>query len=153
MDKVEIITTGSHCTIVIQEAHLSQNENIFQLVDTVISENTPHSIILDCRNIHKVNSSGIGKLIYLKKYIVEEKNIPFQLTNINPQILKTLRSVKVDDLLGLNWIQAVEFWATKTIACSSNLFFYAKSKIIPETGNSLDRGFWNFSRSFLYFIP
>lgn len=101
MEQLQVIQSGNHCTVVIQELHLNYNENIFQIIDKIIESNLPNTIIIDCKFIQKVNSSGIGRLIYLKKYVVEEKNIEFKLINVNPHILKTLRAVKVNDLLGL----------------------------------------------------
>ncbi|WCL49974.1 hypothetical protein [Leptospira sp. GIMC2001] len=92
---------GSSILVKIQEGHLSFQDDVFHEIDELIEKMEPESFELDLRDIHRLNSNAIGRLVYIKRYITDEKGLKFNIHNINPQILKTLKSVKVDGVLGI----------------------------------------------------
>jgi anti-anti-sigma regulatory factor len=92
---------GKNCTILLQENHVNQQEDIFIAIEEIIENHNPESFTIDMSEIQRLNSNGIGRLVYLKRFISDENNLNFSLTNITPQTLKTLQSVKVDIVLGI----------------------------------------------------
>ncbi len=102
MQDSQIEISGNLCRIRISEAQLNQREDIFHILDSLIEKSSPTKVILDCGDIQRINSNGIGRMVYLRRYLMDEKNVSSEFTNINPHILKTLKSVKVDHLLGLD---------------------------------------------------
>lgn len=89
------------CKILIQERHLNQQDDLFSAIETIIDSKKPNAIEVDLADINRLNSNGIGRLVYLKRYIADELNLPFTLKNINASTLKILKSVKVDIVLGI----------------------------------------------------
>lgn len=92
---------GNTCAIRLQDIHLSMHEDIFHALDEVLESFSPTAISLDLSDINKLNSTGIGRLVYLKKYINDECSLPLSIDNINTHTLKTLKTVKVDEVLGI----------------------------------------------------
>jgi anti-anti-sigma regulatory factor len=92
---------GKNCIILLQEKHINQQEDIFLAFEEIIKLHSPESITIDMSDIQRLNSNGIGRLVYLKRFITDENNINFSLIKITPQTLKTLQSVKVDIVLGI----------------------------------------------------
>jgi hypothetical protein len=90
---------GSVCILQLQEVHLSNQFDIYYELDLIIDEFLPTEIQLNLQDIQKVNSTAIGRLVYLKRYVEEEKALKFSIDRINPQTLKTLKAVKVDGVL------------------------------------------------------
>ncbi|MCC5815301.1 MAG: hypothetical protein JJT78_11130 [Leptospira sp.] len=90
-----------NCIILLQEKHINLQEDIFLAIEEIIELHSPESITIDMSDIQRLNSNGIGRLVYLKRFITDENNLNFNITNINPQTLKTLQSVKVDIVLGI----------------------------------------------------
>ena len=90
---------GTLCCLQLQEVHLSNLFDIYYELDLIVEEFLPTEIQLNLQDIQKVNSTAIGRLVYLKRYVQEEKMLKFSIQGINPQTLKTLKSVKVDGVL------------------------------------------------------
>lgn len=92
---------GSIASLRLQENHLSNQSEIFHELDRILENPDISEIQLNLVDISKVNSTAIGRLIYLKRYVENEKSRKFSMTNIGHQTLKTLKSVKVDGALGI----------------------------------------------------
>lgn len=55
------------------------------------------NIILDCKNLEYMDSTGLGSLIYLLK-IVNEDNKKISIKNLSKQILKLFKITKLDEI-------------------------------------------------------
>ncbi len=83
----------------LRDKDFSNHDDIFLELDSIIAEFKPTKVELDMENIQKLNSNGIGRLVNIRRYFIEENSIPVSITNLSPIVLKTLKSVKVDGLL------------------------------------------------------
>lgn len=92
---------GTECEILLQESHLNMQNDIFQSIQEVIQSKNPRFIRINMESITRLNSNGIGRLVYIKKYINEECSLGIEFTNMSPLVLKTIKSVKVDDVLDI----------------------------------------------------
>jgi len=88
-------------TISINEKDLAYNDEILIEFDSILEEFKPKSIVLDLIYVHRMPSSAVGGLVNIHRYLTEENLIKLEIININPSILKTLKSVKVDGVLGI----------------------------------------------------
>jgi anti-anti-sigma regulatory factor len=88
-------------TISINEKDLAYNDGILIEFDSILDEYKPNLIVLDLIYVHKMSSSAIGRLVNIHRYITEENSLKLSIININQNILKTLKSVKVDGVLGI----------------------------------------------------
>lgn len=55
------------------------------------------NIILDCKNLEYMDSTGLGSLIYLLK-IVNKDNKKISIKNLSKQILKLFKITKLDEI-------------------------------------------------------
>lgn len=55
------------------------------------------NIILDCKNLEYMDSTGLGSLIYILK-IVSEDNKKISIKNLSKQILKLFKITKLDEI-------------------------------------------------------
>ncbi len=93
--------TEESISISINEKDLAYNDEILTEFDSILEEFHPKTIILDLIYVHRMPSSAIGGLVNIHRYITEEKLLKLEIVNMNPAILKILKSVKVDGVLGI----------------------------------------------------
>jgi hypothetical protein len=83
-------------TLSLRDKDFSNHDDIFLELDSIITEFKPSKVELNMKDIQKLNSNGIGRLVNIRRYFLEENGIHVTIINLNPVVLKTLKSVKVN---------------------------------------------------------